>query len=83
MGREIVAPLVPLVWEAFLDYRTEGMSLTRLEQAVIARLVAAGKVPADEAAFMAAGDPTWAGLARCRERDECREKLMRLGMVNP
>ena len=81
MGHEIVAPLLPLVWEAFLDYRVEGMSLTRLEQAVIARLVAAGKVPADEAAFLAAGDPSWAGLARCRERDECREKLVRLGIV--
>ena len=83
MGREIVAPLLPLVWEAFLDYRVEGMSLTRLEQEVIARLVAAGKVPADEAAFLAAGDPAWAGLARCRERDECREKLVRLGLLKP
>ena len=43
MGREIVGPLLPLVWEAFLDYRVEGMLLTRLEQAVIARLVAAGQ----------------------------------------
>ena len=51
MGREIVAPLLPLVWEAFLDYRVEGMTLTRLEQAVIARLAAAGKMPADEAGF--------------------------------
>ena len=42
IGREIVAPLLPLVWEAFLDYRVEGMSLTRLEQEVVARLVAAG-----------------------------------------
>ena len=81
MGREIVAPLLPLAWEAFLDYRVEGMLLTRLEQAVLARLAAAGKVPADEAAFLAAGDPAWAGLARCRERDECREKLLQLGMI--
>ena len=79
IGREIVGPLLPLVWEAFLDYRVGGMALTRLEQAVIARLVAAGKVPADEAAFLAAADPTWAGLARCRERDECREKLLLAG----
>ncbi len=81
MGHEIVGPLLPLAWEAFLDYRAEGMLLTRLEQAVVARLVAAGRVPADEAAFLAAGDPTWAGLSRCRERDECREKLLRLGIV--
>ena len=44
-------------------------------------LVKAGKLPADETAFLAAGDPTWSGLARCRERDECREKLVRLGIV--
>jgi thymidylate synthase (FAD) len=81
MGREIVAPLLPLAWEAFLDYRIEGMLLTRLEQEVVARLVAAGNVPADEAAFLAADDPTWAGLTRCRERDECRDKLVRLGIM--
>jgi thymidylate synthase (FAD) len=83
IGREIVAPLVPLVWEAFLDYRVQGMSLTRLEQETIARLAAAGVLPASESAFMAAGDPSWANLARCRERDECREKLVRLGIVKP
>ena len=83
MGREIVAPLLPLVWEAFLDYRVQGMTLTRLEQEVVARLAAGGAVPASESAFMAAGDPTWANLARCRERDECREKLVRLGIVKP
>jgi thymidylate synthase (FAD) len=81
IGHKIVGPLLPLVWEAFLDYRAEGMLLTRLEQGVVARLVAAGTVPADEAAFLAAGDPTWAGLTRCRERDECREKLVRLGII--
>jgi thymidylate synthase (FAD) len=83
MGREIVAPLFPFVWEAFLDYRVHGMTLTRLEQEVVARLAATGAVPASESAFMAAGDPTWANLARCRERDECREKLVRLGIVKP
>ncbi len=81
MGRQIVAPLLPLVWEAFLDYRTQGMTLTRLEQGVVARLAAVGKVPADEADFLAVGDPTWSGLTRCRERDECREKLVKLGLI--
>jgi thymidylate synthase (FAD) len=81
IAREIVAPLLPLVWEAFLDYRVHGMTLTRLEQQVAARLASSGAVPASESAFMAAGDPTWANVARCRERDECREKLVRLGIV--
>ncbi len=81
MGREIVAPLVPLSWEAFVDYRLHGMTLTRLEQEVVGRLAATGAIPAEEPAFLAAGDPAWADMARCRERDECREKLARLGIL--
>lgn len=81
IGRRIVQPLLPLVWEAFVDYRLEAMPLSRIEQAVIARLAAAGRLPAEEGDFLAAGDPSWAGLTRCRERDECREKLIRLGLL--
>lgn len=78
IGHEIVRPLFPAVWEAFVDYRLEAMRLTRLDREVIARLAAAGKLPADEPAFLEAQDPTWTDLARCRERDECREKLSEL-----
>jgi thymidylate synthase (FAD) len=81
MGREIVAPLLPLAWEAFWDYRIESLALSRLEQEVVARLASAGAIPAGESAFLAAGDPSWSELARCRERDECREKLVRLGII--
>ena len=81
IGREIVRPLFPAVWEAFEDYRLQAMALTRLDQGVIARLAAAGQVPATDEQFLAAGDPTWAELKRCRERDECREKLVRLGLL--
>ncbi len=81
IGEEIVSKLFPTVWEAFVDYRMESMHLTRLDQGVISRLLAAGHVPATEADFLAAQDPSWSELARCRERDECREKLERLGLV--
>jgi len=81
IGREIVQPLFPLVWEAFVDYRLEAVALTRLDGEVIARLAAAGKLPATEADFLAAGDATWSGLARCRERDECRAKLAKLNLL--
>jgi thymidylate synthase (FAD) len=81
IGRQIVQPLYPLVWEAFVDYYQEAMLLTRLDQGVITRLAAAGRFPAAEAEFLAAQDPSWAGLERCRERDECREKLARLGVL--
>jgi thymidylate synthase (FAD) len=81
IGREIVRPLFPLVWEAFVDYRVEALELSRLEQGVIARLAGKSSLPADEAAFLAAQDPSWAGHPRCRERDECREKLRTLGLM--
>ena len=68
------------MWEAFADYRLEAVQLTRLDREVIARLAAAGRLPAGEEDFLAAGDPAWAGLARCRERDECRDKLTQLGL---
>lgn len=81
IGHEIVRPVFPLVWEAFLDYRMEAVVLSRLDRGVIARLAAAGRLPADETAFLAAQDPDWANLQRSRERDECREKLIRLGLM--
>lgn len=86
IGEQIVAPLFPIAWEAFLDYRRESTELTRLEAAVIARLMEAAAAarkspPFDEAAFLAAQDETWKSLSRCRERDECREKLRRLSIL--
>ncbi len=85
IGREIVAPLFPLVWEAFLDYRVEAMRLTRLDREVIGRLVAAAgsRMPAAHADFLAAQDPSWKSLERSRERDECLQKLVTLGLVKP
>jgi thymidylate synthase (FAD) len=83
IGREIVAPLFPLVWEAFLDYRVEAMRLTKLDRQVIGRLVveSGGRLPASADVFLAAQDPSWRSLERCRERDECLEKLVSLGLV--
>jgi len=85
IGQEIVQPLFPLVWEAFVDYRLEAMHLTRLDREVIgrllARLAAAGRSTATDEDFLAAQDADWAKLARSRERDECREKLVRLGLL--
>jgi thymidylate synthase (FAD) len=81
IGGEIVRPLFPLVWEAFVDYRLETVSLNRPDQEVLARLAAAGGIPAGEEAFLAAALPTWGDAKRCRERDECRAKLLRLGIL--
>ena len=82
IGNHVVQPLFPLVWEAFVDYRLEAMHLSRPDREVIARLAAAGRIPATEADFLEAQDPSWASLKRCRERDECRAKLARLGLAS-
>lgn len=85
MGEEIVRPLFPLVWEAFVDYRLEGMFLTRLDRQLIQRLMARlaelGRVRALPEDFLAVQPPEWAELKRSRERDECREKLVQLGLL--
>ncbi|MCR9201627.1 MAG: FAD-dependent thymidylate synthase [Planctomycetaceae bacterium] len=86
IGEKIVAPLFPVVWEAFQDYRMQSMFLTRLDVGVIQRLNAnaatAGTTPPfSEDAFLAAQDEGWASLKRSRERDECRSKLQRMGLV--
>lgn len=82
IGHEIVSKLFPLVWEAFVDYRVEGLFLSRLEQGVLTRLAQSGAAaPYSAEQFLAAQDPTWVDLQRCRERDECREKLEDLGLV--
>ena len=36
---------------------------------------------ASEEEFLAAQDPAWVSLKRSRERDECRSKLERLGLM--
>lgn len=81
IGREIVGPLFPLVWEAFEDYQMQSIELSRLERGVIQRLAAAGRLPAGEDDFLAAQDPSWADHSRSRERDECRQKLELLGLL--
>ena len=85
IGEQIVRPLFPLVWEAFVDYRLEAMYLTRLDRGVIERLVerlaTSGRTRGAEADFLAVQDVTWQGQKRNRERDECRAKLQRLGLL--
>ncbi|MDX1966696.1 MAG: FAD-dependent thymidylate synthase [Planctomycetaceae bacterium] len=86
IGREIVQRLFPIAWEAFEDYRLQGDTLSRLESGVIQRLMEHGRQsmtppPYSEADFLTVQDETWRSLNRCRERDECREKLIDLGLL--
>ncbi|MHC4879285.1 MAG: FAD-dependent thymidylate synthase [Planctomycetota bacterium] len=86
IGEQIVKPLFPLVWEAFIDYRREGQFLSRLDRGVIQRLLATAAErslapPFSEELFLEVQDETWRDLKRCRERDECAGKLQSLGML--
>ena len=86
IGRKIVQPLLPMVWEAFEDYRLNASGLSRLEIGCIQRLMqhasANGRVPPLPVAdFLSVQDPTWRELTRSRERDECLAKLQELGLI--
>jgi thymidylate synthase (FAD) len=85
LGEEILRPLFPLVWEAFVDFRLEAMYLTRLDRGVIQRLLTRladeGRSRCTEEDFLAAQDPSWQEIVRSRERDECRAKLVELGLL--
>lgn len=86
IGRKIVQPLLPMVWEAFEDYRLQASGLSRLEIGCIQRLMqhaaANGQVPPLSVEdFLATQDPTWRELTRSRERDECLAKVQELGLV--
>ena len=86
IGRQIVQPLFPAVWEAFEDYRLQASGLSRLEIGCIQRLMqhaaANGRVPPLSVEdFLATQDSTWIALTRSRERDECLAKLQELGLV--
>ncbi len=85
IGDEIVARWTPLAWEAFGDYRLGALQLSRLET----RIAAALSRGQPEAALAAAGEAGWlaraadGALKRHRERDECEQKLARLGLPCP
>ena len=86
MGEKIVAPLFPLAWEAFVDYRLQSMALSRLEQEFLRDFISqCGAIPASQSQFDAMCDTwqdgMWCMAKRNREREECRAKLERLGVV--
>ncbi|MDR1290247.1 MAG: FAD-dependent thymidylate synthase [Planctomycetaceae bacterium] len=83
IGEKIVQPLFPYCWEAFLDYQFGAIRLSRLDQGVITRLAQTGNIPATRDQFLAAQDQSWQNLERCREREECYEKLQRMNIVIP
>ena len=85
IGEEIVAKWVPVVWEAFLDYRLHALSLSRIEFEIISAITSGD--PERARAFAAAGgllNPSAEGtLTPNRERREIEEKLKAFGLTPP
>lgn len=84
IGNEIVAKWCPIAWEAFVDYRLEATSFSRLEMEVV-RVAIEGDRDAATVIARSAGwlDQSQDGLKRNREREECEAKLLRLGLSVP
>jgi len=85
IGEEIAARWVPIVWEAFNDYRRRALRLSRIEVEVVTALASTSPEQARHVAeslgllkLDANGQ-----LAPNRERRELEDKLRRLGFTVP
>jgi len=85
IGQRIVARWVPLVWEAFEDYRMGSVVFSRIEHEVIAAIGAGDR----ELATAIAREAGWLKIGksgkvlRNRERQELETKLERLNLSIP
>lgn len=84
IGHEIVSRWCPVTWEAFLEYRMQGVSFSGREARILAHLTAGrtseARAEAESGGWLAAGT---SGLKRNRERLELEAKLERLGLTPP
>jgi thymidylate synthase (FAD) len=85
IGDEIVAKWVPIVWEAFGDYRRHALRLSRIELAVVSALASGSpdgaRAAAESFGLLKTGSD--GQLTPSRERRELEEKLRRLGFSVP
>jgi thymidylate synthase (FAD) len=86
IGEKIVKPTLPIVWQAFEDYRLNALSLSALDIQVTRKLLL--EVPNGQGGlytknqFLMNQHDSWKEMVKqCRERDECLAKLQHLGMV--
>jgi thymidylate synthase (FAD) len=85
IGEQIVAKWVPLVWEAFLDFRRHGIHLSRIEGEVLVALIGGSpdraRAIAESNGLIRVGKD--GGLVRNRERAELESKVRSLGLLVP
>jgi len=85
IAEEIVAKWVPIVWEAFLDYRRHSVQLSRIEAKVVHAInsgdIEGARSFAADSGLLAVGKS--GELAPNRERRELEAKLRALGLVPP
>ena len=84
IGHEIVARWCPAAWEAFLDYRLDGLEFSRVERAILSAVAGGHGEEAMRAAELAGWlDRAADKLKRHRERAEFEAKLARIGLTAP
>jgi thymidylate synthase (FAD) len=86
IGNEIVAKLFPLTWEAFVDFMKEPVVLNRLDTEVVQHLMQINTFPIRKNDLSPEGDyfnllPKDWQKKHSSERDECVDKLQKLGMI--
>lgn len=77
IGYEIVAQWCPMIWQAFLDFRLNAITLSAKDIGAIKKVTEGRSTSYD----LWYDDEAWQGKEKCRERDECIEKLRNLGLV--
>jgi len=81
IGEEIVKWVFPVTYQAFLDYKLHATTLTALDQQMVGRLADTSTMPPYSLRdFNDCLPEVWKG-ERNRERDECLDKLRRMGLV--
>ena len=84
IGNEIVSKWCPLAWEAFVDYRLNAVTLSRIDGEIIRAIQSGGEKAGIRAAQKFDLLPSKGKeLKRNRERDELEDKLTYLGIPIP
>ena len=85
MGEQIVSKWVPIVWEAFLDFRIDDLHLSRIEREVLRALIDGfperARAIAESGGMLELGKT--GGLLRNHERVELEAKIRNFGLVIP